>query len=83
MVEILADGTPVRARAGTTVASVLLQMGIGAFRRSVEGEARGPLCGMGVCFECRVTIDGIPHRRACLVPIAPGMIVTTGPGEVI
>lgn len=79
-VEILADGRPVRVPAHTTVAAALLTLGARAFRTSVAGEPRAPLCGMGICFECRVTIDGVPHRRACLVPVAPGMSVTTAAG---
>lgn len=63
--------------AGTSVAAALLGMGLIAFRRSVTGEARAPLCGMGSCYECRVTIDGVPHRRACLVPVMEGLQVST------
>ena len=79
-VELLADGRRVTAPVGTTVAAALLDAGVRGFRQSVRGEPRGPLCGMGICFECRVTIDDIPHRRACLVPVADGMRVTTGDG---
>ncbi len=41
-------------------------------RRSATGEPRGPLCGMGTCFECRVTIDGVPHRRSCAEIVRDG-----------
>ena len=53
---------------------------ISADGRSVSGEPRAPLCGMGTCYECRVTIDGVAHRRACLVTVADGMHVTTADG---
>jgi predicted molibdopterin-dependent oxidoreductase YjgC len=76
-VAIRADGRDVRVAAGVSVAAALVDLGVAAFRRSVGGEARGPLCGMGTCFECRVTIDGMPHRRACLVQVADGMRVDT------
>ena len=76
-VTILADGRSLRVRAGTSVASALLDAGVTAFRRSVTGEPRGPLCAMGTCYECRVSIDGVAHRRACLVLVAEGMHVTT------
>ena len=46
--------------------------------RAVHGEPRAPVCGMGTCFECRVTIGGRQHQRSCLIPCAPGMIVETG-----
>lgn len=77
VVELTADGRTVRAPAGTTVAAALLDAGVMSFHESVDGEARTPLCGMGVCLECRVTIDGIPHRRACMVVVREGMIVST------
>ena len=80
-VTILADGRSVRVPAGVTVATALLDLGVTAFRRSVTGEGRGPLCGMGTCYECRVTIDGVAHRRACLVQVAEGMHVTTAAEE--
>lgn len=80
-VTILADGRSLRVRAGTSVASALLDAGVTAFRRSVTGEPRGPLCAMGTCYECRVSIDGVAHRRACLVPVAEGMHVMTAVAE--
>jgi sarcosine oxidase subunit alpha len=79
-VEIIADGRRARVPAGSSVAAALLTLGAGAFRTSVRGEPRAPLCGMGICFECRATIDGVPHRRACLTLVAAGMRVTTGGG---
>ena len=75
-VTILADGRPLRVRAGTSVAAALFDAGV-TFRRSVTGEPRAPLCGMGTCYECRVSIDGGAHRRACLIPVAEGMHITT------
>ena len=79
MVTIQADGRPIRVPAGISVAAALLELRVSTFRRSVGGDSRGPLCGMGTCYECRVTIDGAPHRRACLVPVTEGMeIVTDG-----
>ena len=72
------DGRAVTVPPGTTVAAALWNAGIDALRASVSGEPRGPLCGMGICFECRVTIDGVAHRRACMVTCAPGMEVETG-----
>lgn len=74
--EIVVDSRRLSAKAGESVASALLNAGL-TFRRSVSGEARAPLCGMGVCYECRVIIDGIAHQRACMILAAPGMVVTT------
>ena len=76
-VTIFADGREIRCAAGVSVAAALLDAGVSSFRQSVSGEARGPLCGMGICYECRVTVDGVPLRRACLVPVAEGLRVST------
>jgi sarcosine oxidase subunit alpha len=76
-VSILIDGRLLEVPEGITVAAALLNAGEDAFRDSVTGAPRGPLCGMGICFECRVTIDGVPARRACLEPVVGGMRVTT------
>lgn len=77
LVTIHADGRAIRVQAGVTVAAALLDAGVTVFRGSAHGAVRGPLCGMGTCFECRVTIDDVAHRRSCLVPVAEGMRVGT------
>jgi predicted molibdopterin-dependent oxidoreductase YjgC len=77
-VSVTIDGREVRALEGATVAMVMLQSGISRFRSSaVSGEPRAPLCLMGVCFECLVTIDGHKHVQSCLVPVAAGMDIRT------
>ncbi|MDB4875839.1 MAG: hypothetical protein JWM41_2285 [Gemmatimonadetes bacterium] len=76
-INIIVDGRTLAVEENATVAVALLDAREYAFRTSVSGEARGPLCGMGVCYECRVTIDGVPHRRACLVVVAAGMRIET------
>lgn len=78
VVTLMVDGRAVEAAADSSLASALLAAGVTAFRRSVGGEPRGPVCGMGVCFECRVTVDGVPHRLACQTAPADGMEVRTG-----
>ena len=77
MVNLFIDGIPVRVTAGTTVAAAILIAGKEHFRTSVSGEPRGPLCGMGICFECRVTINGIAHCRSCQILCRNGMDVRT------
>ncbi|MES2306726.1 MAG: (2Fe-2S)-binding protein [Gemmatimonadota bacterium] len=77
-VTVSVDGVPRRVPAEATVAAALLQLGITTFRRDLTGRPRGPVCGMGTCFECRVTIDGQHDLRACLVPVREGMRVETG-----
>jgi predicted molibdopterin-dependent oxidoreductase YjgC len=76
-VEIVVNGRMVMVDAGSTVAAALLSAGDFTFRISSTGEPRGALCGMGVCYECRATIDGVEQRRSCLVRVRPGMRVDT------
>lgn len=76
-VKLTIDGRAVEARAGVTVAAAMLNAGLSTFRRSVTGEVRAAVCGMGICHECRVTIDGIAQRRACMEVVRDGMEVDT------
>lgn len=78
MVVLEIDGSRVRARAGISLAAALMNDGATRFRSSVRGEARGPLCGMGTCHECRAKVDGVPHQRTCLLTVRSGMRVVTG-----
>jgi sarcosine oxidase subunit alpha len=73
----LLDGVSVEMTAGSLVSAAILKTGTFAFRRSATGEPRGPLCGMGICFECRVVIDGEPHCRSCQTVCKDGMDVRT------
>jgi sarcosine oxidase subunit alpha len=59
------------------VACAIAAAGEVAFRTAVTGAARGPLCGMGICGECRVTIDGVHHQRSCVITCRDGMEVQT------
>lgn len=76
-VKIRIDGQEIIVAPGSSVAAAVLQSGRLATRRSRQGEARGPLCGMGVCYECRLTVDGVPGVRSCLLAVAPGMEILT------
>jgi sarcosine oxidase subunit alpha len=76
-VTITVNGKPLRVTSGTVVAAALAQAGVSLFRRSVTGQPRGPLCGMGICFECRVTINGVAQSRSCQTLCTDGMEVTT------
>lgn len=70
------NGVSVSVPAGMTVAAAVAIAGQ-VHRRSVIGEPRGPLCGMGICYECRVAINGRAHCRSCQIPCEPGMDVRT------
>ena len=77
LVALTVNDVQVSVPTGSTVAAAVLEAGLTAFRRSVTGEARGPLCGMGICFECRVSINGVAHVRSCQTVCKPGMDVRT------
>jgi sarcosine oxidase subunit alpha len=77
LITLTIDKTAVSVPEGTTLAAAILNLGNAVFRKSVSGQPRGPLCGMGICFECRVTIDGLKHQRSCTILAADGMEVTT------
>ena len=75
-VELTVNGRPVVVPAGSTAAVAIALVGA-ACRNSVSGEPRGPLCGMGICFECRAVVDGKPYCRTCQVPCRSGMEINT------
>ncbi len=77
-VRINVDGKTIEAYEGETVAAALLSAGIHTFRLSQKHkEPRGLFCGMGVCYECLVTVDGVHAIRACLTQVTEGMQVET------
>ena len=76
-VRILIDGRTVEVTAGTTVAAAVLGAGFTSFRLSVTGEPRAPVCGMGICFECRITVDSKTQQRSCQMVCRDGMTVET------
>ncbi|MGI5272392.1 (2Fe-2S)-binding protein [Nonomuraea sp. CA-218870] len=82
-VTIEVNGRQVSVVEGVSLAAALVGDRTWTFRRNpVSEEPRGPFCGMGVCLECEVTVDGRPGVRACLTPVRPGMRVrTAGAGE--
>jgi D-hydroxyproline dehydrogenase subunit gamma len=77
LITLTVNGKPVTVTAGASVAAAILIAGEAAFRHSVSGQPRGPLCGMGICYECRVTIDRIAQCRSCQIPCRSGMQVVT------
>jgi len=68
------NGVRKRVARGTTVAAAML-LAEQPSRVSVSGEPRAALCGMGICFECRAVVNGVPHRRTCQVLCEQDMAV--------
>lgn len=75
-VTITVDGSPVEACEGESVLAALWAAGVRTLHRTAKaGEPRAFLCGIGVCFDCVVTVDGERSVRACMTPVADGMAV--------
>ncbi|MBV8393758.1 MAG: (2Fe-2S)-binding protein, partial [Alphaproteobacteria bacterium] len=78
-VTITFDGREIEALPGETIAAALGAAHILKVRLARSGAPRGPFCGMGVCFDCLVTVDGRPSQRACLTKVEAGMEVCSSP----
>lgn len=80
-VEFTFDGTTTTAQPGQTVAAALIADGHRTWRRTRNGgDRRGVFCGIGVCFDCLITINGQPNQRACLIEAHPGDVIATQEG---
>lgn len=79
-VSIEVDGEAIQAYEGETIATALLASGRRVIRHTQEGTPRGIFCGMGVCFDCVVEVNGESSVRSCVTLVRPGMkIRTPGP----
>ena len=76
-IQIEVDGESVEAYEGESIAAALLASGRRALRYTPDGAARGVFCGMGVCFDCVVEVDGDPSVRSCITPVRAGMRIQT------
>jgi D-hydroxyproline dehydrogenase subunit alpha len=73
------DGQRVPLRPGQSIGAALVSAGIRSWRTTrKEGRQRGMFCGIGICYDCLVTVDNLPNQRACLTPARPGMQVRSG-----
>lgn len=76
------DGEPIPAQPGQSIAAALWAAGVLTWRTTRgSGRARGVFCGIGVCFDCLITVNGSPNQRACLVPARSGDVLTTQEGH--
>ncbi len=80
-VAVTVNGRKMTVGSHDTVAAAVAQAGLTASRRSVTGHARGPLCGVGLCMECVVTIDSCSGRLSCQTLCREGMVIVTGEGN--
>ena len=77
-IKIKINGKETTACQGDTVLASLVAAGHKIFKKSRKlHENRGALCAMGVCYECQVTIDGVPNQRACMAEVKNEMMILT------
>jgi len=77
-VKITVNGEQIQAFKGETVLAALIASGHKALKTNpVSQKPRGALCGMGICFECAVTVNGVPNTRACMTEVQEGMVIET------
>ncbi len=77
MITLQINNQEISVAEGSTVATAIFASDAENFRRSVSGESRFPLCGMGICFECRVSVNGTKHQRSCQLLAEEGMKIET------
>jgi len=79
--EILVDGRSIPAHEGETIGAALIAAGIHGLRHTAKRhEPRGMFCGIGLCYECAMVINGVPNIRACQTLATPGCTVETQKG---
>lgn len=69
------NGEDVHAQEGQTIAEALLNKGVSTMRHTSKNKPRSAFCGMGVCYECRMIVNGLPNTRTCVTPVTAGCIV--------
>jgi predicted molibdopterin-dependent oxidoreductase YjgC len=75
-VQILVDGEAVEAHEGESLAAALVASGRRATRWTTRtGEPRGYFCGMGICHDCLVSVEGLGNVRACVTAVSDGIRV--------
>ena len=81
LVKFTFNDREVAAYVGESIAAALIALENVAMRTTSLGETRGVYCGMGVCFDCLVIVDGVPNTRACMTWVKKGIVVSTQDGE--
>ena len=76
-VSVVVDGRDIVAYEGETVFAALIAAGIKRLKGAGTDQARGGLCGMGICYECLVTINSVPDQRACMTLVEDQMEIRT------
>lgn len=77
VVSLVVDGERVEGCLGENLHAALTAAGKRNLRNSAKGQQRGVFCGMGICYECLVTVNGRPNQRACMTPVSEGLEIVT------
>ena len=76
-ISITVEGRSLEVLEGDILAAALWASGfISLGHNPSDGSHRGMYCGIGHCYECRVTVDGVEDVRSCLIPVREGMQVS-------
>jgi predicted molibdopterin-dependent oxidoreductase YjgC len=69
---ITANGRDIECRSGQSIAAALIASGTPVWSATRSGARRGVFCGIGVCYDCLVELNGVPSVRACQAAAEPG-----------
>ncbi|PKO04295.1 MAG: pyridine nucleotide-disulfide oxidoreductase [Chloroflexi bacterium HGW-Chloroflexi-3] len=77
-IQITVNQKSIFAYEGELLSTILHCEGIRVLQRKHRnGKASGIYCGMGICYECLVKVNGVPSIRACQTQVVEGMVIST------
>jgi predicted molibdopterin-dependent oxidoreductase YjgC len=81
-VNFIFEGQPLKGWKGEAIASAIMRAGLQTLRRTrIGNEPRGYYCGMGLCWECAVHVEGQGIVRSCSDPIQEGQVISFADGR--
>lgn len=82
MITFVFEGESLHAEEGQSLAAALLANENRITRRTrINSKPRGIFCGIGVCFDCLLVVDGVMNQRSCITPVREGMVVRIQDGN--
>ena len=82
MITFLFEGESLHAKDGQSLAAALLANENRITRRTrMNSKPRGIFCGIGICFDCLLVVDGVMNQRSCITPVREGMVVRIQDGN--
>lgn len=82
MITFTFEGVPLQVEPGASIAAALISHGERVTRLTrVNSQPRGVFCGIGVCFDCLIEVDGEPNQRSCITTVKEGMVVKVQHGS--